>query len=83
MHIKEFFPTSNRLLRAADVTGEQHETIAGITREEIGGEFKAVVSFVSGPRWRSTRPTAAFSVSFLATRPMAGLAKKSRLWSCR
>jgi hypothetical protein len=47
MHIDQLYPS--RFLRCADLAGRpMHVTIAGVVREEIGGEQKAIMSFTNG-----------------------------------
>jgi hypothetical protein len=49
MHIDQLYPS--RFLRCADLAGKPMTvTIAGLKREDIGGEFKVVLSFTNGPK---------------------------------
>jgi hypothetical protein len=47
MHIDQLYPS--RFLRCADLNGKpMRVTIAGLKREDVGGEQKVVVSFTNG-----------------------------------
>lgn len=49
MHIDQLYPS--RFLRAADLNGKPlRVTIAGLKREDIGGEQKVVLSFTDGSK---------------------------------
>jgi hypothetical protein len=47
MHIDQLYPS--RFLRCADLNGKpMRVTIAGLKREDVGGEAKVIVSFTNG-----------------------------------
>jgi hypothetical protein len=49
MHIDQLYPS--RFLRAADLNGKPlRVTIAGLKREDVGGEQKVVLSFTDGSK---------------------------------
>jgi hypothetical protein len=49
MHIDQLYPS--RFLRCADLNGKpMRVTIAGIAREDIGGEPKVIMSFTDGAK---------------------------------
>jgi len=49
MHIDQLYPS--KFMRCADLNGRpMHVTIAGIKREDVGGEQKVVLSFANGEK---------------------------------
>jgi hypothetical protein len=77
MHIDQLYPS--KFMRCADLNGRpMHVTIAGIKREDVGGEQKVVLSFANGEKSLiSIKPTQEPSPRRWATKLAPGLAKIS------
>jgi hypothetical protein len=62
MHIDQLYPS--RFLRCADLNGQpMRVTIAGLKREDVGGEAKVIVSFTDGVKALILNKTNAKSIA--------------------
>ena len=75
MHIDQLYPS--RFLRCADLDGKpMRVTIAGIAREDVGGEQKVVMSFTDGTKQLILNKTNARSIAHI-------LGDETRGWNGR
>jgi hypothetical protein len=73
MHIDQLYPS--RFLRCADLNGRpMRVTIAGIAREDVGGEPKVIMSFADGTKQLILNKTNARSIGKI-------LGSETRAWT--
>jgi hypothetical protein len=80
MHIDQLYPS--RFLRCADLDGEERRvTIAGLKREDIGGEQKVVLSFTDDTKQLILNKTNAKTIAkALGNETRAWTGKEIILW---